>query len=382
MKPLSALILSCMVGSCAIFGSCHSAPAPDYTPLTETSMYVIDSVRLAATGGDENAALNILEQAATLYKKGPDTAKSIELFKQSILTRPTAKAYYDLAGALVTTHQYVEAIWALRIAERLGYTPLANVMYRYTMAYGNRAGDDKFHGTPHDSALYYMELAIQMGYSRPQQFLRRDLFPALFVEGGADEVYNQVVAAGSGLDKDRTLWELYKNHFFSIQLPLVIDSQWSSDHPNDSYADISEEFDRFIPAMQNDHWEREPDFSYYYVGQVTENPAWSAVIYCIEPAESIDPQFPGSYYLSTYDTRGDVIDTLQVAGAQESGSPFKVFKIRPSLQFSVQDFVYATDSTSSGSDSTHPKHLNALPPVAFRIAANGKFEKVEALTLR
>lgn len=377
MKPLSTLILLS-----AIIGSCHNAPGPAYVPLTATSIYIVDSVRMAATGGDEKAALKLLDQAADVYKKGPDTAKSIELFKQSILLKPTGRSYYELAGALVSTHQNAEAIRALHVAEKLGFTPLANVMYRYTLAYSNHEGDDNSVVVWHDSAVYYMGLAIQMGYQRPQQFLRRELFFGLYRITGADEVYNTVVTAGSGRSKDRVLWDIFKSHFSPIRLPLVIDEQWISNHRRDD-DDISYEFSKFIPLMQDDHWEREPDNMYYFVGLVTTNPAYSAMLYSIEPteeAEEGDTAHAIAYYLASFNNKGDIVDILQVARLGESGSAFKIFSIQPSLQFSVQDFVNTSDSTATGgNDSAAVIHRNAELPVEYRIATDGKFEKTGAV---
>lgn len=378
MKPLSSLIcLGCLLASC------HETSRRTYTPLTATTIYMTDTVRMAALGGDENAAIRILDQAADLYKKGPDTAKSIELFKQSILLKPTARAYYELAGALVATHQYTEAIKALHITEKLGFSPMANVMYRYTLAYSNLAGDDPLDGHWHDSSLYYMGLTIQMGYQRPQQFLRRELFPALYVMSGADELYNTVVTAGSGSGKDRVLWEVFKSHFFPIQPPLVINEQWISVHRQGN-EDVSYEFSRFIPLMQDDHWEREPDNMYYYVGMVATNPAYSALIYSIEPADGEDTVHAIAYYLSTFNNKGDVVDVLQVARVGGgSGSTNKLFSIQPNLQFSVQDLENSNDSTATvRNDSAAVIRPKALPPATFRIAADGKFEKVGALTSR
>jgi hypothetical protein len=373
MKRLSTLILLSV-----IIGSCHNAPGPAYVPLTATSIYFIDSVRMAL-GGDEKAARKLLDQAADLYKKGPDTAQSIELFKQSILVKPTARAYYELAGALVTTHQYTEAIQALHVAEKLGYSPLSNVMYRYALAYCNLSRG----GAYGDSTLYFMELAIQMGYPRPQQFLRRDLFPVVYARVDFDDVYNKALVAGSGHDKSRALWDVFKSHFFPIQLPLVIDEQWIKGHQKGN-NDVSYEFSKFIPLMQDDHWEREPDNMYYYAGLITENPTYSAVLYSIEPTEeeAADTTHLIAYYLASFTNKGDIIDTLQVAGAREAMSPFKVFSIQPSLQFSVQDFVSTPDSTASGSDTALVIHRSAVPPVEYRIAANGKFERIDALTFR
>jgi hypothetical protein len=56
--------------------------------------------------------------------------------------------------------------------------------------------------------------------------------------------------------------------------------------------------------------------------------------------------------------------------------------MQPSLQFSVQDFVSVSDSTASGSDTARVIHRNVVPPVEYRIAVNGKFEKIDALTMR
>ena len=136
-------------------------------------MYSLDTVRMAMSGGDEQAAGKKLQEAVEAYKKGKDTLKSIGLFKEAILLKPTPKAYYELAGALLTTRQYPEAIQALGMAEKLGYTPLANVMFRYAYASANMDSMDN----GKEEAVRYMELAMQMGYAHPEKFLQKSLFP-------------------------------------------------------------------------------------------------------------------------------------------------------------------------------------------------------------
>jgi thioredoxin-like negative regulator of GroEL len=83
-------------------------------------MYVVDTVRMAAGGGDEKAAQRKLQEATALFKKGSDTAGSIRLFKSAISLKPMAKAYFDLAGALLATRQYSEGLEALDVAPAAG----------------------------------------------------------------------------------------------------------------------------------------------------------------------------------------------------------------------------------------------------------------------
>ena len=89
MKPLSFLVpvwplvpASFLAMAGAALMSCHQPPGNAYIPLTETSIYSVDSVRMAAGGGDENAATLKLEEAVRLYRKGGDTAGTIALFKK------------------------------------------------------------------------------------------------------------------------------------------------------------------------------------------------------------------------------------------------------------------------------------------------------------
>src|SRR5579872_60586 len=164
MKALSSLSLAATI----FLFSCHTGPSA--VTLTENSLYIIDTVRMAAAGGDEKAARKKLQEATEMYKKGADTARSIQLFKSAILLQPTAKAYFDLAGALLSTRQYDEGLQALSMAEGLGYTPLANVMFRYAYAYANNPADTG--RLPNSYYVeHYMVLAIQMGYAHPRQFL-------------------------------------------------------------------------------------------------------------------------------------------------------------------------------------------------------------------
>lgn len=373
MKPLSFLTL---IGTLFFFSSCH--PGSSSIALTDASMYVVDTVRMAVAGGDEKAAQRKLQEASALFKKGSDTAGSIRLFKSAILLKPTAKAYFDLAGALLATRQYSEGLKALDVAEALGYTPLANVMFRDAYAWAN-IPDSKDARTNADAAVQYMELAIQMGYAHPRQFLSRTMFPNLSTSYNFDAVYTSVLSGGTTSDPKRSLWDGYEGQFPELQLPLVINRTWMQNHKREVTIDL--QYERFIPELREARFSREGGNTYYYVGLIRKDPAYIAVLYC-EASEMGDdtPDTEPLYTLVTYDRQGRIIDKMAVAGLENIHHPFLVFNIQQSLQFSVQEFakIYKNDPDSAGYDSSNFSREDARPPVEYRIAASGKFEKIGA----
>jgi len=222
-------------------------------------MYVADTVRMAAAGGDEKAAQRKLQEATALYKKGSDTAGSIRLFKTAILLKPTAKAYFDLAGALLATRQYSEGLKALEVAEALGYTPLANVMFRDAYAWANMP-DEKDATTNADAAVQYMELAIQMGYAHPRQFLSRAMFPNISNSHSFDAVFTSALSGGTTSDPKISLWDGYEGQFPELQLPLVINRTWIQNHKRETIIDL--QYERFVPELREARFSREGGNTY------------------------------------------------------------------------------------------------------------------------
>lgn len=375
MKPLSFLPLACTV-----LLSCHGLSGPSGISLTETSLYSIDTVRMAMDGGDEKAARRKLQEAADLYKKGSDTAKSIQLFKDAILLRPTAKAYFDLAGALLGSRRYPEAINALSIAEKLGYTPMANLMFRYAYAYAH-IDDGQIPGDNSNHAVHYMELAIQMGYAHPQQFLQKDVFPNLAINHRFEHVYSGVISGGTGRDLEKGLWDAYSGQFAELQLPLVIDRKWMRDRVLKD--DISFQYEKFIPEMREAKFSRGEGDLYYYVGLIRKTANFVALVYCAQSDGDVSES--ATFTLVTYDPQGRIINKMLVAGRKDLTANLKVFSIRPNLQFQVQEFkdVYKNAPDTAGYDSSNVSRQDPLQPEDYRISDKGKFERTGApLALR
>jgi hypothetical protein len=342
-------------------------------------MYSIDTVRIAASGGEGSIASRKLQEAIDLYrKKGADTARAVELFKSAILLQPTAKAYYELSGALLSTRQFDEAIKALSMAEGLGYAPLANVMFRYAYAYANKPEDT---GSLPNSGyvVRYMQLAIQMGYAHPAQFLQKALFPAAARKSDYDVVFANVLSGGSMRDPSKSLWDAYEGQFPAIGLPLVVDMPWMQQHKLEDVIDL--QFERFIPDMRDAKFSRESNTTFYYLAEIHKEKDFVAVLYgeAYESAEGDGSGLP-QYTLVTYDRQGKLIDKMAVAGRTILTDPFLVFSIQPDLKFKVQGFkdVYKDNTDSVGFENNPVIRRDAEPAQYYQIAANGKLESADA----
>ena len=382
MKPLLTLFLASI-----ILCSCHSGTAPaDQTRLTFTAIYNIDSIRLATASGDEKAARKQLLAAVNAYKNDKDPAKSVDLFKKSILLKPSAEGYYGLGSALLDLERYNEALSALHIAEKLEYKPLANVMFKLSTAYANVKDMFEYDYQKDSAAMHYMELALQMGYGHPEEFVNNPRFEGARGRFNWTAVYKTVLNAGTNSkDPELALWEEYKNEFQPIQLPLTINNAWINDHPLEK--DIAFDYEKFVPEMRTSKFSREVDKQYYYFAIIKKDTAYTTLLYGGKHVslESEHVHAPVFFFLVSYDTKGKIIDKLEVAGQQNFTDFVKVFTLQPNYTFEVSDFknVYRDNPEEVGYDSNVIVKTDPVGVTHYRIGAGGRFEKTDApLALR
>ena len=384
MKPLTPLsFLALLLFSCN-HPSGTGDPLTSPAQLTQNSIYDIDSVRAVAGTGNEEAARKKLMSAIDIYKNVKDPAKSIELFKSAIRLSPSAKAYFELGSALLDDDRYDESIQALHIAEQLEYSPQANVMCKLAAAYslGKEPGSDK-HSQREDSlALHYMEVAIQMGYARPEQFRDLASFSHLKNTYGFTAVYNNATSGNGGGDRspDKMLWKNFTAEFSYIDLPLTINTVWIRDHKLEN--SIGYDYEKFVPEMRNAKFSREVEDEYYYFAMVKKDTGYTALLYAgrnnfLTDANQNSPVF---FLLSTYDRNGRIIDKMQVAGQRNFTENFKVFTLQPNYSFEIKDYknIFKNDPEQVGYDSNYVVKSELLGVAGYRIAANGKFEKTDA----
>lgn len=153
--------------------------------LTSESLYNIDSIRKVL----KFAAVEDSAEASISYKKGlaevedEKVDSAISDIMSSLFSFPTATGYFSLGNALFVKRNYAEALKALRIAERMNYTPLPNLVYKIAAVYSNLPGDKKCSDSLmkyNDSlALHYMEVALQMRYEHPEEFVDDKAFDSL-----------------------------------------------------------------------------------------------------------------------------------------------------------------------------------------------------------
>lgn len=376
MKPF----LSLLALSLTLF-SCHTRPIAT-TTLTETAIYNIDSVRMALNAGDEKAARKQLATAIDTYKNKKDPAASVAFFRKAILTRPSAQAYYELGCALVDAGGAVEAISALRIAEKLEYKPLANVMYKLSAAYASIRDEHGSH-TKLDSVSLYVQLAIQMGYANPDNFRTDNVFNEIRYYVLNSDFKDALNAGHSVKNPELVLWEEFRQEFPPVQLPLTINKEWVASHPKGEY--INYDYERFVPEMRNDKFSREVSKSYYYFATIKQDTAYTALCYAgrddAMQAEGDTLGLPNFYTLVTFSPNGKIIDKKIVAGQQQLADFVKVFTIQPNYTFEVREFrnIYQQDPEQAGYGSGNPIIKTEEQLVThYRIAADGKFEKTDA----
>lgn len=380
MKPLLPLFLATVVLS-----SCHSLSGPSTAArLTPTAIYDIDSVRLATGSGDDKAARKQLATAINAYKNEKDPAKSIPLFKQSILTKPSAQVYYELGCALLDHRDDSEAVLALHMAEKLEYKPLSNVMYKLAAAHAITVGPEE---SPTDAkgslVTHYMELAIQMGYAKPESFRNDIAFKSFRNAYNFNLTYLAAVEGGHNVkNPELALWEEYKSEFITVQLPLTINTAWTRTHEPE--REINFAYERFVPEMRSTRFAREAGKEYYYAALLKKDTAYTALLYAGKD-EALDEgeimSAPFFFQLVTYDSKGKIIDHLKVAGQEAMSDFVKVFTIQPNYTFEIRDFknIYSKDPDQAGYGADNPIVKTDEQGVThYRIAANGKFEKTDA----
>lgn len=373
MRPLTPFLLIPFV-----LAACHSAPAP-VAGLSPTAIYSIDSVRVAYTGGDEKAARRLFLAAMDAYKNKKNIPGSIGLFKKSILLKPTAQAYYEMGGALIDQDSCDEAISALNIAEKLQYKPMANVLFRLSAAWIGSEGKQYYNAIKDSAALHYMEVALQMGYSHPDEFLKSPWFTQYPQVTEFKRLYNTVLAAGSNVkDPEQSLWQEFKNEFVPVSLPLTINDAWISSHTMDKT--INFDYEKFVPEMRTAKFSRDVDREYYYYAILKADATYTALLYAGKNAVFEGDHKPIFFFLVTFDPSGKIIDKLAVAGQQTLADPVKVFTMQPNFEFEVKDFknIYKNDPDSVGYDSNAIIRTDPAAVANYRIAASGKFEKTNA----
>lgn len=357
----------------------EAAPGGSNDALAAGDLYNIDSIHTAMRHADAPAGQKAFSRALDAYVNKKEIPESIELFKSAICKVPSAKAYFQLGSALTDAGFYDEGVQALHIAERLGYAPLANLMYRLAQATSNQhlASTDL-----RDSLmLHYMEVAIQMGYPHSEEFMKNGVFQNLRESKNFQSTFDEAFAAGPGNSSPgRLFWETFRNGFQPLKLPLVINTTWIQSHKLGE--PMSYDYEKFVTEMRNAKFSREVESEYYYCGLVKQDTGYTTLLYAGQYEDLADANHytPTFFMLTSYDRNGRIIDKIRAAGQNDFTDTFKVFVLQPNLSFEIRDYknIYKNDPEQAGYEKNYVVRSEPLGVNNYRIGPNGKFEKITA----
>jgi len=362
-----------------IIYSCSSSVSKKDSKFSEQAMYNFDTAS-QFVGNKEEAKKKFLSAIDLYRNKKNHLPESIAEFKASILLHPDAKTYFELGNALFDNNNYSEAIQAFKMAEQFDYSPLSNVMYKLSLAhayYANEISGEAKHDDENKEALHYMQLALQMGYSRPTDYLKDSVFN--IAKGNNYEFVQGYFESMSGnKDPQKMLWENFKNEFNKIELPLVINTIWIQQHPLNEA--IAYDYEKYVPEMRDAKFSREVENEYYYFANIRKDSASIALMYAGKNTWLTDANgnTPTYFYMVTYAPGGKIIDKMLVAGQRSFTDAFRVLSLKQNYNFEIREYknIFKDDPEKDGYEHNYVVKSELLGVNNFRIKPDGHFEKI------
>lgn len=340
--------------------------------LSADNLYDKDSVLLVVHSATEknSASDKLFLDGIDKYRNKKNPAAGIESFKQSILLKPQAKAYYELGNALFDKEEMKEAIKAYGVAELLDYKPLHKVLYNMACAY-SRMGDNEW-------AKYYLVSAIEFGYSNVKNIFADKDLEGLRQKDGYSFRSEVTAALNGATDPEKLQWNLFWHEFKPLGFPVSLDRKYADKLGEEDY--ISYEYERFVPEMRNAQFSRDVGSEYYHVGLVKNSDSIKTLIYAVKDVvgEGSAPQ----YYIVSFDKLGKLIDKLLIGGQIELEKPFKVATIQQNGTIRVGLFkqVYEKNPDTAGYENNKLQESKEGEEV-YTISADGHFVKQQPVLL-
>jgi len=339
--------------------------------LTEDKLYDKQLVLgvVNASGGKNRSADQYFLQGVDMYRNNKNVESAVKLFKQSIMTQPQARAYFELGNALADQDNLGDAASAYQMAELLDYKPTSKVLYNLACVY-SRAEDTR-------SALYYLVSAIEFGYSNLKNINSdKDL---AFVRSHEYEFNRSVSLAMSGAtDPDKLQWNLFWHEFKPVSYPLVLDEKYGSKLGEDY---ISYEYERFVAEMRdNAKFSREVGYEFYHVGLAKNADSIKTLIYAVKNVimgEGASPE----YFIVSFDHYGKLIDKLQIGGQRKLSDPFRVATLTENGNIEIGLFkkVYEKNPEEEGFEDNKLVENKFLEKQYYSITSDGHFQKKDQL---
>jgi hypothetical protein len=224
-----------------------------------------------------------------------------------------------------------------------------------------------------------MEVALQMGYAKPADFLKDKAFDSLKIN---NEYYFKSVYTTSmsgNKDPQKLAWDNYKNEFKEMPLPLTINTVWVYDQKYENA--IAYDYEKFVPEMRTGKFSREVENEYFYVGKIKEDSVYSALLYAGKNRWVTDGRgyTPIYFYLVTYSSQGKIIDKMEVGGQKSFTDNFKTLVLKENLNLEVKAFknIYEKDPEKDGYEKNKVIKSELVSTTYYQINSKGKFQKTD-----
>lgn len=379
MKKLSFLLIMAL-GFTACKEKINYVLKVDLKQLSEEDIYTLKKVEEVIFDATERNSDSLMNQSRREFLKGADLLKNknkpamaVLHLKKSILTFPQAKSYYELGDALYQTGgtaNLEEAVKAYEIAENLGFEPAYRLYFHKAKVYAAIKAID-----PEESEYPILEnlrLAFSNGYSDTAEL--RSLSPFRTVMHSDRYQYlveNYLGTRPGGTDK---IFDVFRAQFGPAKAEFAIDTGEVGMRENNT--NISFDFRKYIPEMQNTSFGREVSHEFFYVASVSDNPNYVALIYSSVDYWSMELA-PVYTTLVTFDLNGNRISSL-VFACSCTPSKMKTGKIKGNeiyLENFERTWLYPIDNVPF--DENASVSIVSTGKARYRIEADGKIVAVD-----
>lgn len=357
------IAITIVFASCLLFASCASNEHKK--PL---NIFEMDEVA-ALVNGDKTRqaeALKKYETAVRAFRKESNAGLGIVLFRESIETYPTPKAYFEMGNAFAINKEYESAIACYQIAEQMGFYPVSKIFYNIACAYSLL---DKT-----TESARYLEYAVEAGYLNKLLIATDPDLANLRKFGQLSGVLETV---WQGVDNpESVVWEGFLQSFTPAVLPLKLDLNTQKQLTENNYLGYN--YEKYISEMHDrEVFSRGTGNTYYAVNIVERNSEFITLVYAEETDIEMGALLPPCYFLASYSSKGTLIDKMLVGGQMKvENDSFRVCTINPNLAFELHYFNNTYKSVvDNESDGERLEVVSSTPAIAryYSIGTDGKF---------
>jgi hypothetical protein len=302
------------------------------------------------------------------YRNRKQIDSAITSFKNSICIYPFAKTYYEMGNAYMDKKDFKTAIESYKMSETMSYEPISLVLYNMSCAYSMLEDGE--------NSLKYLQLSIENGYTNLDHIMSDE--DLTFVRNH-DQFSETVKTAMAGnTSSDAVLFTMYKTHFTSVSLPFSLSEEKSQQL--DFQKTISYDYDEFVPGMVNAEFSRDVGDEYFYVGKITENSSYVALLYSQAGMWADTP--PVHVYLATYDpNKGKLIDFEKIAGMEYYSDSLRTAVVKNDLSVEVKYFIqeWEKDPEEYGYNGNKRTALTEVASKNFKIDGKGNIREIQQM---